>query len=208
MSRERQGTGPIETHLPRRPVRILPTSARSAIISADGRYRYHLSRRLDIGTDRIATFIMLNPSTADHLGDDTTIRRCVGFCRRWGCGELHVVNLFAVRATDPRDMREAAEPVGPENRAWVCRSAAIGDLVVCAWGAHGTHRDQDLAVLRWIEDSCTPLALGVTRGGQPRHPLYMPYAAELVPYRGRQRGCPSLGAGPVGDRGIHLQGGR
>jgi len=177
---------PIETHPPGRRVGICRPPAGSAIISADGRYRYHLSRRFEIGADRIATFIMLNPSTADHLRDDPTIRRCVGFCRRWDCGVLHVVNLFAVRATDPRDIREVADPVGPENRKWVCQAAAIGDLVVCGWGTHGSYMDQDLTVLRWIEDCCTPLALGVTRGGQPRHPLYVPYAAGLEPYHGRR----------------------
>jgi hypothetical protein len=164
------------------------TPAGAAILSADGRYRYHLSRRLDIGSDRIATFIMLSPSTADHLRDDRTICRCIGFCRRWGCGELHVVNLFAVRATDRRDMRGAVDPVGPENREWVRRAAALGDLVVCAWGTHGAYLDQDLTVLRWIEDCCMPLALGLTRAGRPKHPLYVPYAADLEPYPGRRRG--------------------
>jgi hypothetical protein len=186
MSQGRQRPEPVEAPRRRWPAGEPRTPARSAILSADGRYRYHLSRRLDTGAARIATFIMLNPSTADHLVDDPTFRRCLGFCRRWGCGELHVVNLFALRATDPRNLRRAADPVGPENRAWVRRAAAIGGLVVCGWGTHGSYMGQDLTVLRWIEDCCTPLALGITRGGQPRHPLYVPYAARLEPYRCRQ----------------------
>jgi len=88
--------------------------SRSAIISADGKYRYHLYRRVADG-GRIAMFIMLNPSTADGEADDPTIRKCLGFCRRWRYGELHVVNLFAVRATAPFDMLHADDPVGPDN---------------------------------------------------------------------------------------------
>ncbi len=83
---------------------------RSAVISEDGKYRYHLRRQLPNLGSRVATFIMLNPSVADHLVDDPTIRKCLGFCRRWGCGELQVVNLFGVRATDPADMRRGRRP--------------------------------------------------------------------------------------------------
>jgi hypothetical protein len=133
-------------------------------------------------------FIMLNPSIADHELDDPTIRRCLGFCQRWGCGELHVVNLFAVRATNPAHMKLAADPVGPDNLDWVKRAVdaatALG-LVVCAWGIHGSYMDQDLTVLAWIGSGRQPMALGVTRDGRPKHPLYVPYAAGLVPFVGR-----------------------
>ena len=75
---------------------------RNAVISACGRYRYLLTRRVGPGT-RAVTFIMLNPSTADATRDDPTIRRCIGFARSWGIGGVDVVNLFAFRATEPRD---------------------------------------------------------------------------------------------------------
>jgi hypothetical protein len=163
-------------------------SIKSAVLSPDGRYRYHLSRSIPGGGRRVATFVMLNPSTADHEVDDPTIRKCVGYCQRWGCGKLHVVNLFAVRATDPADMRKAGDPAGPENREWVRRAVemASGGVVVCAWGVHGAHRGQDEAVRSWIASLCQPMCLGITKDGHPRHPLYLPYTAELVPYRGRR----------------------
>src|SRR5262249_44998661 len=85
---------------------------RSAVISACGRYRYYLCRKLAGGGGRVATFIMLNPSTADAERDDSTIRKCVGFGRRWGCGQLHVVNLFGLRATQPTELRTVGNPVG------------------------------------------------------------------------------------------------
>jgi hypothetical protein len=159
----------------------------SAVISRCGRYRYLLTRRLG-SCSRTAVFIMLNPSTADAANDDPTIRRCIGFARQWGCGRLAVLNLFAARATQPAELKRIANPVGPRNPHWfgqVLRSGHDGP-VVCAWGMHGEHRRRDLAVTRWLaRRGITPLALGITRDGHPRHPIYVPSAAALVPFSGR-----------------------
>jgi hypothetical protein len=161
----------------------------NAVISSCGKYRYLLTREVGFG-DRTATFIMLNPSTADAVNNDPTVRRCIGLARRWGCGWLLVANLFAVRATRPADMRRASDPVGPDNHEWVTRAvewatarcdAAGAGPVVCAWGTHGAYMDQDRTVLGWIEGVSMPMALGMTRDGHPRHPLYVPYVAGLVP---------------------------
>jgi hypothetical protein len=158
---------------------------KSAVLSPDRKYRYHLYRSIPGGGNRIATFIMLNPSTADHEVDDPTIRKCIGFARRWGCGELHIVNLFAVRATDPREMRRASDPVGPDNHEWVMRTVARAPdsgPIVCAWGLHGSYMGQDQTVLGWLDGVHEPKALGITKDGHPRHPLYVPYEAELEPF--------------------------
>lgn len=160
----------------------------NAVISACGRYRYLLTRQVGPGS-RTATFIMLNPSTADATINDNTIRRCIDFARRWGCGRLAVLNLFAVRATDPADMKRAADPVGPENRGWFDRTLSVPDAgpVICAWGVHGEHRGQDLTVLGWLAGyGIEALALGVTRDGHPKHPLYLPKSAEPLPFTGRR----------------------
>jgi hypothetical protein len=161
----------------------VPEPVRSAVFSDCGRYRYYLSRTIG-GGGSVATFIMLNPSTADHRVDDPTIRKATGFALRWGCGELHVVNLFAFRATRPAELRKAADPVGADNRAWVRRAVGLASdgLVVCGWGIHGKFAGQDEVVLGWIADLCRPMCLGLTRGGHPRHPLYRPYAAELAAF--------------------------
>jgi hypothetical protein len=161
----------------------------NAVISPCGAYRYVLTRQVGPG-ERRATFIMLNPSTADALKDDPTIRRCIGFAQRWGCGQLVVLNLFAFRATDPADLKRAAAPVGPENGAWFDRTL-VDDLsvgpVVCGWGVHGAHLGQDVVVISWLHQfGVRPLALGVTKDGHPKHPLYVPYSAELVPFAGRK----------------------
>ena len=96
-------------------------AAGAAVLSPCGAYRYLLTRRFGPGK-KLATFVMLNPSTADAERDDATIRKCVGFARSWGCAGLQVVNLFAFRATDPTDLRMADDPVGPENDVWLGRA--------------------------------------------------------------------------------------
>lgn len=168
----------------------------SAVFSACGDYRYLLTRRLsdphcndDSPNEhgKLATFIMLNPSTADATRNDPTIRKCIGFARRWQCDTLQVLNLFAVRATLPHDMKRATDPVGPENLHWFAHaltpSTTTTHLIICAWGVHGAHRGQDRAILRWLnEQDIVPLALGLTQGGHPRHPLYVPYSVGLVEY--------------------------
>lgn len=145
-----------------------------ATFDGTGAYRYHLWREWDASLPPV-TFVMLNPSTADAEGDDPTIRRCTGFARSWGYGRLHVVNLFAYRATSPRDLFSVADPVGRDNEAWVRRASAATGVVV-GWGNHGRRMDpgtlRDLAPARaWC--------LGVTAMGQPRHPLYV--AATRLP---------------------------
>src|SRR5262249_3639514 len=110
---------------------------------------------------------LLNPSTADAEQDDATVRKCMGLSRRWGCGKVQVVNLFAFRSTDPKALRLAADPIGPANAVWLGRATQEAEgPVVCAWGTHGAHLDQDLAVLRLLGSwKVARLALGVTKEG-------------------------------------------
>lgn len=161
---------------------------RKATLSEDGKYRYRLSRHWDDALPE-ATFIMLNPSTADANIDDPTIRKCMGFARLWNMGGIYVGNLFAVRATDPKDMMRAHDPVGPDNHdhlAWMCeRAAKNGGLVICAWGANGSYMGQECTVLGWLDSwSIVPKALRLTvKSGKPEHPLYVPYDVQPVPCR-------------------------
>lgn len=159
-----------------------------ARISADGIYRYLLWRECGVNPDpETCLFIMLNPSTADGDADDPTIRRCVGFANYFGCDRLEVVNLFAYRATKPADLlnypKSGGDPVGFENQANLTDSANRARLIICAWGAHGGFIGQDETVLGWLQDVGKPLyALGLTKGGHPRHPLYVPASTQLIRY--------------------------
>lgn len=122
---------------------------------------------------------MLNPSTADGCTDDPTIRRCVQFSRRWGFGGLAVANLFGLRSPDPIALRAAEDPVGPDNDTVLGALVAEAALVVAAWGAHPVAGIR-AAVIRPVLGATH--CLGVTRGGHPRHPLYVPAATEPEPF--------------------------
>jgi len=128
---------------------------------------------------------MFNPSTADAVGDDATIRRCIGYARRWERGTLFVVNLFALRATNPREISECVgaglDPRGPDNMLYVQRACSMGE-VVCAWGNHGAFQHAGARMIDWLrERGITPLALGITKAGHPAHPLYLPGDLDPLP---------------------------
>jgi hypothetical protein len=159
-----------------------------ADISEDGRYRYRLWRDGWTGDDdRACTFVILNPSTADAMTDDPTIRKCVGFCKRWGFGRLFVVNLFAFRSTDPGGLRGAGDPVGPANDVFVREEIAAARRVVLAWGSHAEVRDlvsrRVFEVRRfWDKYPDKLFTLGFCKDGSPRHPLMLAYATEPQKY--------------------------
>jgi hypothetical protein len=149
-------------------------------------YRYVLWRELDADNPRYALFIGLNPSTADEVTDDPTIRRCKDFARRWGYGAVCVANLFAYRATRPAELKAAVTPVGRANDRWLIRVAADAGVVVAAWGVHGSFAGRDREVIAMLDGQFSYLAL--TKGGHPRHPLYLKRTAEpkkWVPQRQR-----------------------
>jgi hypothetical protein len=107
---------------------------RSAVISECRRYRYDLTRSWAHGAGRVA-FVGLNPSTADRSKDDATLRKCVGFAKRWGFSALHMLNMFAWRDRHPRGLLDAIDPVGPDNDATIVEIASRCDRVVLAWGS-------------------------------------------------------------------------
>ena len=134
------------------------------------------------GSENKTKFVMLNPSTANAKRDDPTIRRCMGFARAWGFGGVDVVNLFAFRATDPRALREAADPIGPANDRHLRRAVRSAGLIVLAWGAHEMARDR-AARARPLFNRPGSRCLGLTQSGEPRHPLYLRRDASPVPVR-------------------------
>jgi len=143
----------------------------SAVLSGCGVYRYRLTRRW--GDGPTCLFVMLNPSTADADKDDPTIRRCIGFAKREECGGLEVVNLMAFRATKPKDLPGDRTAVGPDNADHVFTAAAeVDGPVIAAWGAQKAALRYAAGFLHGFEmRSIRLLCLGITKDGQPRHPL-------------------------------------
>ncbi len=150
----------------------------TAVYSDCERFRYSLTRVWADAAPRVA-FVMLNPSTATEVQNDPTIERCEQRARRLGFGGFRAVNIFALRATDPRDMRAAADPEGPRNAAFLEDAARWADMVIAAWGVHGAHRNHGPAVAaRLVAAGHALHHLGLTKHGHPRHPLYLPYSAQ------------------------------
>lgn len=172
-------------------------NGRKTLFSPDRVYRYQLWREWQLpkglpygGPDHIplhsasefVMFIGLNPSTADEMQDDPTVRRCVGFSKRWGYGALCMTNLFAFRATNPKDMMAAKNPVGPFNDNHLDSIALEASVIVCAWGRGGEHQNRESTVVSALWNRRRKIkAFGFNKDGSPKHPLYLSNEAELVP---------------------------
>lgn len=177
---------------PSPPERRAVSERNGATFSNCKTYRYALWRKwVDSPLPRTFVVIGLNPSTADETQDDPTIRRCIGFAKREGCGKLVMLNLFALRATDPSVMLHHPDPVGAGNDAvidvYATRAGAAApekrDIVVAAWGAHGSHLNRAMEVRAILAKHGVPLyCFGRTKAGAPKHPLYLKGDTPLVPY--------------------------
>ena len=152
-----------------------------AAFSGCGAYRYRLTRVWDDARPRVA-WVMLNPSTADEMRNDPTIERCERRSRAMGCGGYLIVNLHAFRATRPRDLLAAADPVGPDNDAALAEAARWSGRVICGWGAHACPDRAARAASVLRDHGATLFHLGLTKSGQPRHPLYVAYAVAPQPW--------------------------
>ena len=156
-----------------------PSEMPAAVMSDCDRYRYFLSRRLGCSS-RIVAFIGLNPSTADATHDDPTIRRCVGFARCRDAGMLVMVNLFALRSTDPAALRTHIDPIGPDNDAWIDYAISVADVVIAAWGNGGLLLGRSDTVSSRYKGRLE--AFEVTKAKMPKHPLYIRADAHTIPF--------------------------
>lgn len=178
----------------------LKPAGRNAVFSWDYYYRYTLWREWTVQEISLTVahdvdprpmdyvqFVGLNPSTADDREDDPTIRRCTDFAKRWGYGAFCMTNLFGWRATDPKDMKRAVEPIGPENDHWLQKIAIDAGVTICCWGNHGSdrHRIAEVLALPSFHERHNKGRLccfGVSpRSGQPKHPLMLPKLTPAVP---------------------------
>jgi len=152
-----------------------------AIFDSTKNYRYALWREWESDAPRVG-FIMLNPSRADDRVDDPTIRRCKRFAHFWGYGSLEVMNLFAYRTPDPRNLRSVSDPIGPENDFHLLSLKQQVQTIVLAWGNWGTLYDRNQTVLELLVDHPV-YCLGTTKLGNVRHPLYIKGNEIPVVYR-------------------------
>lgn len=154
-----------------------------AVFSDDERYRYYLSREWGPPGEEVKrlNFLMLNPSTADERKNDPTVERCQRRAKNLGYDGIVVTNLFAFRATDPKTMKAADDPIGPDNDGWITNAFIVSEKTICAWGSHGSFRNRSADVRRMLSLFGEVFALALTAAGEPRHPLYLSYELSPVP---------------------------
>ncbi len=138
------------------------------------KYRYTLTRIWDAGKGRIL-FIGLNPSTADEMKNDPTVTRMINYAKLWGYGSITVCNLFAFRATFPRDLKKSEEPIGKENDKWIYNEIENSEKVIAAWGNHGKFLSRIGEVMKYLKGA---ESFGLTKQGEPKHVLYLRGDAE------------------------------
>lgn len=160
----------------------------SAVLSPCGAYRYRLDR--DLGrVDPVALVIMVNPSTADAVENDATIRKLLGFGWVYGWGRLMVGNLFAYRSKDVRALRDTIDPIGRDNDMHLLHMMRQADVVVVAWGPRAKQpkelRDRYSRIMHLSRCAGRDLfSIGPTaKDGHPKHPLMLPYSLELEPWK-------------------------
>lgn len=141
-----------------------------------GNYRYTLTRCWDAALPNVF-FCMLNPSTADESANDPTIERCQRRAQQLGYGSMVIINIFALRSTDPARLYEVKDPVGPYNDGYIFDALKYStDHVICGWGAHGSFKDRGSEVLQLFKLlGKRPYALHTNQDGSPTHPLYIGY---------------------------------
>ena len=127
-------------------------------------------------------FIGLNPSTANEIINDPTIRRCIGFAQKWGYGGMYFCNLYSYVSTDPR-LLSSEEALHAANIPAIMMARSLSVLAVVAWGdgVELVENGKSIAghILKLIKPS---LCFGLTKKGNPKHPLYLPSDMELVEY--------------------------
>lgn len=156
---------------------------RTATISDDGIYRYDLARTLGEGAK--AVFVLLNPSTADEASDDPTVAAVLRFAvsmPNHSVGPVTIVNLFALRTTDPALLRSHPDPVGPDNDATIARHLHDADVIVVGWGEQGSHFSDRVTSVLQLLPSHQLWCFGTTSKGHPRHPQRLARSTPLVPF--------------------------
>lgn len=129
---------------------------------------------------------MLNPSTADATQDDPTIRCCIRLASREGFGGFWVVNLFAYRTPDRKQLAHVIDPIGPDNDHHLRTIARRVPVCILAWGGVVPIPDRTDEVLKILQSSRTLLKclemIGPSGARQPRHPLYLRKSARLIDF--------------------------
>lgn len=153
-----------------------------AVFSNDKRYRYQLKRIWNVDLPQVL-FIGLNPSTGDNQKNDPTIKRLMGFTKRWGYGGFTLCNLYAYCTPSPKKLFTKSYPIGSKNDQWIQKSLSGMDRIVLIYGNHGKKHNRDKAVLSLLD---APYCIAISKLRMPKHPLYLKYTSAPIRFRGLQ----------------------
>lgn len=160
----------------------------SAVLSPCGLYRYRLERQVGM-TGPVYAFFGINPSTADANVDDATVRKWIGFTKVWGGSRFIVGNVSPYRATDVKALARLTRwlDIGRENTRHILAMTSEADILVPCWGDRGkvprVMHDEIDGLLSLLLGTRKPVMhLGLTKGGDPKHPLMLGYDTKLVPW--------------------------
>lgn len=156
----------------------MDNSVAGAEFSPCRNYRYVLWRVWDRSKPKVM-FIGLNPSTANEITDDPTIRRVKAMAKNLGFGGVYMVNLFSFVTAYPDELMKCADPVN-ENDVWLQKVAAQCADIIFAWGNFKEAQERAKKV---IEMFPIAKALHINKNGSPKHPLYCKGDTVPVLYR-------------------------
>lgn len=149
-----------------------------AVYSDCESYRYILERIWDSSKGKIM-FVGLNPSTATEMQNDPTVTRMISFAKNWGFGGIIVGNAFSFRATFPEDLRKHSEPIGKDNDRLLKEKVREVEKVVACWGNHGNFLGRSVNLKKLFSKA---ECFGLTKSGEPKHPLYLSGKSELMKF--------------------------
>lgn len=182
----------------------------SAILSSCGQYRYRLERTVAM-SGPVYAFFGINPSTADANLDDATVRKWIGFTKVWGGSRFLVGNVWPYRATDVRALATATRwlDIGRENERHILAMAKEADILVPCWGDRGKvprvmHNELDSLMSLLTGTGKPVMHFGLTKGGDPKHPLMLGYSTPLTPWAGQ----PTPQADQANVAGSEMEGGK
>lgn len=164
----------------------------SAVLSPCGLYRYRLDRTVGI-EGPVYAFFGINPSTADASIDDATVRKWIGFTKTWGGSRFIVGNVFAYRATDVKDLASVDDPYGDEIGDYITDIITEADILVPCWGNSTKVPPQlqgacDILMDALVSSGKPVMHFGLTKSGDPKHPLMLGYATPLLPWAAQEGG--------------------
>lgn len=143
----------------------------------DRNYRYALWRIWNEDKP-VIMFIGLNPSTANELTNDPTIKRVIKLADHNGYGGFYMMNLFAIISSDPKYLLSCADPLG-QNDHWLDNIAMECDAICFAWGVFRQAKERAALVKTKFPSA---YCLRKTKDGHPWHPLFIPAKTKMITF--------------------------